>query len=391
MERERTTIPGGMEYPRKLFQSAPKYGRKPVRLQDGTECYQIVALRDFVPRLDGYEFGCRNTISRQTVHAGELGGYISDWRNLSQRDTCWIYPEGSVFDTFEVEDSSIVFGGAKCSGEGYARGNCEIKGEVCNAGLDGYITVAYFVRIDGKPQTLIYCEGSVNIVGSVIITGAVTLSGGVKIYCDRTGTPKEIADAGIYIEGNDRVYLGGRHIVVEASKGGAIRLRDCSFSGAVMLSAVTNGHISIKGGNFAGSTSISISQSHYFEYAGKDGQPASGTLNGLAVPFDEIGTPDISFDSTGVAQLLCAPSGANVSGGIITCIRNQRFVRKPDMGLFVWYWTGFGVSGYWSCDDIEKAMEDCRSSGASFLGVPIERLQLVQDFYFNLKKIWGLQ
>lgn len=59
---------------------------------EGRTLYRIKALRDFAD-----------------VTKGDYGGYIQNYRNLSQDGTCWIYDDAKVLDKGSVNQSATVY------------------------------------------------------------------------------------------------------------------------------------------------------------------------------------------------------------------------------------------------------------------------------------------
>src|SRR5574344_1176190 len=57
----------------------------------GRTLYRIRALKDF-----------------RDVEAGDLGGWVSNENNLSQKGCCWIYDEAKCMDNARMYDNSIM-------------------------------------------------------------------------------------------------------------------------------------------------------------------------------------------------------------------------------------------------------------------------------------------
>ena len=58
--------------------------------------YQIRALKDF-----------------NDVKKGDLGGYVTDKNNLSQRGNCWIYDNAQIFEDAQVSGNARMYGTAQ--------------------------------------------------------------------------------------------------------------------------------------------------------------------------------------------------------------------------------------------------------------------------------------
>lgn len=74
------------------------------------------------------------------VKAGDLGGYIYNEKNLSQRGTCWVYP-GST-----IENNARVTGNAKVKGKSRVRNSARVYG---NAVVDNDSDIFTAAKIYG--------------------------------------------------------------------------------------------------------------------------------------------------------------------------------------------------------------------------------------------------
>lgn len=81
---------------------------------EGKTLYRIQALRDVSTR----------------VKAGDMGGYIENYDNLSQVNECWVGGNAQVFDLAVVRDSANVYGYAKVSGRAHIRDYAEVHDAV---------------------------------------------------------------------------------------------------------------------------------------------------------------------------------------------------------------------------------------------------------------------
>lgn len=75
--------------------------------------YRIMALRDF-------------ETSWRTVKAGEIGGYISGYHNLSQEGGAWVFPLAYVWGDALVKDDACVTGWAEISGRVVVEGKAYV-------------------------------------------------------------------------------------------------------------------------------------------------------------------------------------------------------------------------------------------------------------------------
>lgn len=200
----------------------------PSVLQDGYVFRQIKALRDVV-----------NVAGRVVVHAGELGGYLTGEKNLSQTGASWVAADACVFDNGRVEDDAYVMSGQICgsavvsghamvgmiseyadkdvlhirrsailpviTGEAVITGDArvcdcaEIYDKVC---VDGGIVAGHSVLLDNarvSGNAIIY--GWPTLEGNTFVCGHARISGSAVLM------DKAIADG--YVILKDHVCVGG--------------------------------------------------------------------------------------------------------------------------------------------------------------------------------------
>ena len=103
---------------------------------NGRTLYRIQAIKDFA-----------------YIEAGEKGGWVEGYHNLSQEGSCWVYNEAKVYDNavvlddVEVINKAEIYGNAKVFGKHWVLGNTKIYGDAefsgdvllfCNAQVDGF-------------------------------------------------------------------------------------------------------------------------------------------------------------------------------------------------------------------------------------------------------------
>lgn len=125
---------------------------------DGIILYRIKALKDF-----------------RFVRAGDLGGFIQGYHNLSQDGNCWVYDEAKVFgdarisDNARIKHSAIVYDKATVSGDSLVSDYCSVKGMALISGntvLYGKTRVSDWATITGDACI----ETSNEICGSALIS-----------------------------------------------------------------------------------------------------------------------------------------------------------------------------------------------------------------------------
>jgi carbonic anhydrase/acetyltransferase-like protein (isoleucine patch superfamily) len=75
--------------------------------------YRIKAVRDFTD-----------------VRAGEYGGYIENYDNLSQKDDCWVADEAKVYGGAKVRLNAWVYNNAEVCGKTIVTGESDVHNNV---------------------------------------------------------------------------------------------------------------------------------------------------------------------------------------------------------------------------------------------------------------------
>ena len=123
----------------------------------GTVLHRIRALRD---------------ISRYGVNAGDLGGWIEKYDNLSQDGEAWVSDDAWVFGNAWVYGNAKVFGNALVSGNAVVSGNAKVYG-------DAKVFGNAWVSDDAQ----VYINAWV--CGNAVVSGNAKVSGNARV-CDDT-------------------------------------------------------------------------------------------------------------------------------------------------------------------------------------------------------------
>lgn len=111
-----------------------------IDLYDAT-LYRIEALRDFGP-----------------IKAGDKGGFVQSYHNLSQEGDCWIHGEAKVFDKAKVYGKALVFGRAEVCGYASVFGDAFVFGRA---------KVSGWAKVYGKAQVF----GDAKVYGNAFVHG----------------------------------------------------------------------------------------------------------------------------------------------------------------------------------------------------------------------------
>jgi len=152
------------------------------------QLYQIRALKD---------------IGR--IKAGQLGGYVQGYHNLSQEGLSWIYPDCRCWLNGQVLDDAQARGGwiwntAKLREEAVCQddcflfenvdcfGNCLIAGEACCSGTASKIYENAIIKDKASVRSTSWVHGQAQVYqfgicgGSTELTGTVRLRGNGALY-----------------------------------------------------------------------------------------------------------------------------------------------------------------------------------------------------------------
>lgn len=116
--------------------------------------YRIEALRNF-----------------GSIKAGDKGGFVQSYHNLSQEGDCWLHGEAKVFGNAKVYENAQVFGRAEVCGNANVSGNAKVYG---NASVKDNA----FVFDDAK----VY--GNTSVFGNAFVFGNSKVYGNASVFCD---------------------------------------------------------------------------------------------------------------------------------------------------------------------------------------------------------------
>ena len=126
--------------------------------------YRIEALRNFGP-----------------IKAGDKGGFVQSYHNLSQEGDCWIYGEAKVFGNAGVYGKAQVYGDAKVYGNAFVKGDAEVYGRAevfGNAFVFGRAKIYGWAKVFGKAQVY----GDAKVFGNAFVHGDAEVHGDAKVF-----------------------------------------------------------------------------------------------------------------------------------------------------------------------------------------------------------------
>lgn len=139
------------------------------RSNDTAKLYRLKALRD---------------IPEHNVKAGDLGGFVTSKKNLSQEGSCWIGGEAQVISDVQVSQRAYIGGQAVVrvySGfmRNYAGSPIFIKG---GARIEDYAEVHTIRVYPNDRYATCVIEGNAKIYGNALIENVLSVYGNAKIH-----------------------------------------------------------------------------------------------------------------------------------------------------------------------------------------------------------------
>lgn len=128
--------------------------------------YRIEALRNF-----------------GSIKAGDKGGFVQSYHNLSQEGDCWIHGEAKVFGNAKVYENAQVFGRAEVCGYASVKGDAFVFGIAKvygsafvkgNAFVFGRVEVYDWAKVYGKAQVF----GDAKVYGNAFVKGDAIIKTG---------------------------------------------------------------------------------------------------------------------------------------------------------------------------------------------------------------------
>lgn len=133
-------------------------------LHHGHTLYRIKAVKDFA-----------------NVHVGDLGGWVEDESNLSQRGDCWIYDDAKVYANAWVGGDAFLSTNAEAYDKARILGSARIlhNAEVYGAAvISGDVWIRNSVQVYGHACI----HGNVNLWDNVKVYGTTCLSGDLAVW-----------------------------------------------------------------------------------------------------------------------------------------------------------------------------------------------------------------
>lgn len=139
--------------------------------------YRIEALRDFGP-----------------IKAGDKGGFVQSYHNLSQEGDCWISGEAKVFGNAKVYGKALLFGRAEVCGYASVFGDAFVFGRA---------KVSGWAKVYGKAQVF----GDAKVYGNAFVHGDAEV-------CDKAEVCGVAAVYGNAFVKGDAIIETGRDYIV---------------------------------------------------------------------------------------------------------------------------------------------------------------------------------
>lgn len=153
--------------------------------EDGRTLYRIEAKEDMV-LADG-----------TVIKAGDKGGYVESYANLSQEGNCWVADDAKVYDQARVSDGAVVSGEAEVSGVATVRDRASVSGHAKvkdQAVVQGEGRVMDYAMLSDKAvvEDQAAIGGRATMEDSAEISGEALVGGEVHMLNEATVTDKAI-------------------------------------------------------------------------------------------------------------------------------------------------------------------------------------------------------
>lgn len=137
---------------------------------NGHILHRIIALKDF-----------------GKVTKGDIGGWIENENNLSQKGDCWVYDDATVYGNAEVRDNAVLFNLADVFEDAVVFENAEVYG---NAEVFGHSRVYGNAEVFGNTKVFENAKvfGHANVCehawmfGNAKVCGNVVVCGNKQVY-----------------------------------------------------------------------------------------------------------------------------------------------------------------------------------------------------------------
>ena len=134
--------------------------------------YRIQALKDFA-----------------NVKAGDKGGWVESYHNLSQEGDCWIYGNAKVYDYAEVLGDARISDEASVYNYACVCENTQVYGNACvfgNVKVYGHALISDYANVYSCATIYGYANvyDNASVYGHAAIYGGAHIYGHAEIYCN---------------------------------------------------------------------------------------------------------------------------------------------------------------------------------------------------------------
>jgi len=132
--------------------------------------YRIEALKDF-----------------GDVKKGDIGGWVSNYENLSQDGNCWLYDNGKARYNARILDDATIHGNASAGGSSEMHGYSKLTGNACinrSAKLYDYAIVSYSAIVTDNAIVGSFGQifDTVTLHGNSMVTGKSVVRSDSKLF-----------------------------------------------------------------------------------------------------------------------------------------------------------------------------------------------------------------
>ena len=139
------------------------------------------------------------------IRAGDLGGFVSSEKNLSQEGECWVDYDAYVLDDAKVSEDALISGNGKVRGYAQVKGKAVVTGE---ARVDGYATVCGQARVQDRADI----QDQATVKRNAVVKGMACVYGIATVTEDASAGGIAVVAGDTVLRGNVTVEDGVYYI-----------------------------------------------------------------------------------------------------------------------------------------------------------------------------------
>lgn len=147
------------------------------------------------------------------VKAGDKGGWIESYNNLSQEDNAWVYGDAKVYGNANIFDNARLYRNARVCDNAVVCGNAMIceNAVVCENAIisdDVMVFNKAFVYGNAECRSNAAVCGNARVYENAYVCGKATISGNANVFGDAKVYGNAIVCDDAWVYGDAKVYGG---------------------------------------------------------------------------------------------------------------------------------------------------------------------------------------